>query len=113
MFWEGVLFSIRNSLKSDKRFQILMDLVLNFLAVSESIKPCDLGLLAEPSHLTLCVVSRITLDYTNRFLLRDSGIDVGDDMPIADRLKRFCVRRNASRKHPADLFNQARLEHST
>src|SRR5437870_353195 len=111
MFWEGVFVSIRNSLKIDKRFQKLMDLVLNFLTVSGPIKPCNVGLFAEPSHLTLGVASRITLDYTNRFLLRDRGIGGGDNMPIPDCLKGFRAGGNAAREQPADFFHQSRLEH--
>src|SRR5262249_3919162 len=41
MFWDGVLFSIRNSLKIDERFQIQMDLVLDLFIISRSTKPSN------------------------------------------------------------------------
>src|SRR5207248_8987006 len=74
----------RNSLKSDKRLQKLIDLVLNVIAISRSIKPGNIGLLAKPSHLTFRISSCITLNYTNRVFVRDRGIEIGNDVPIPD-----------------------------
>src|SRR5262249_50254371 len=102
----------RNSLKSYERFQKLTDLVLNFIAVSRSIKPGDLRLFAKPSHLTFGITPRITLDYTNRLVMRDRGIDTGDDMPIADGFKRLRTRGHTARKQPSDFIYQTSLKHA-
>src|SRR5437867_3110903 len=101
----------RNSLKSGKRFNKLMDHVLNLIAISRSIKPSNIGLLPKPSHLTFRISSRVTLNYTNRFFLRDTGIDIRKDVPIPDRLKRFRARRNPSSQQVTDLLNQTSAEH--
>src|SRR5438552_889466 len=106
MFWEGALFSIRNSLKSDERFQELMDLLLNFIAVSRSIKPSNLGLFSEPCHLTLGIPSGITLDYTNRFVFRHTGIDGLNHMSVSDCLEGLCARRYAAFQQPANFFHK-------
>src|SRR5437867_841051 len=88
-----------------------MDLVLNLLAVSRPIKPGNLALLSEPSHLTLCVASRVTLNYTNRPFPRVTGIEIRYDMPVPDRLKRLRARRNTVCKQSADFLHQTRFEH--
>src|SRR5215510_15029142 len=112
MFWEGVLFSIRNSLKSDERFQKLMNLLLSLIAVSRSIKPSDVGLLAKPSHLTLRVMSGVTLDYTNRLVLRGRGIDVRNNFTITYRLKCFGAGGSTSCQKVPDFLNKSRLNHA-
>src|SRR5207302_1891243 len=91
----------------------LIDLVFNVITISRSIKPSNIGLLTKPSHLTLGISSRITLDYTNRFLAQATGIEIGEHMSVADRLKRFCARWNTSRQQSADFLDQARVHHLT
>src|SRR5207237_4416492 len=101
----------RNSLKSDKRFNKLIDLVLNLIGISRSIKPCNIGLLTKPSHLTLGIVSGVTLDYTNRLLPGATGIQIGNNMPVTDRLERFRTRRNTSRQQFSHFFDQTSVQH--
>ncbi len=101
----------RNSLKSGKRFNKLMDHVLNLIAVSGSIKPSNVRLLSKPGHLTFRISSRITLNYTNRFFVRDTGIDMCDDVPIPDRLKRLGTGWNTLSQQLTDLLNQPCAEH--
>src|SRR5215831_9377944 len=88
-----------------------MDLVLNFLTVSRPIKPGNFTLSTEPSDLTLGIASSVTLDYTNRFLSRDTGIDILNHLSIADGFKRFRNRRNTFCQEPADFLDQAGVEH--
>src|SRR5262245_58903117 len=88
-----------------------MNLVLNLLAISRSIKPSDIRLSAEPSHLTFRIAPGITLDYTNRFLLWDRGIDSRDNVPISDRLKRLGAGRNAACQQRANFIDQTGLRH--
>src|SRR5215469_897154 len=66
----------RNSLKIYELFEKLTDLVFNFVTISGSIKPTNIGLVAKPRHLTFGIVSSITLDYTNRVVFRDTGIEI-------------------------------------
>src|SRR5262245_53700241 len=89
-----------------------MDLLLNFLVVSRSIKPDNIRLSTEPCHLTFCIASCITLDYTNRFLCRDTGIAVFNQVPVTYRLECLSAGRNAARQQPTDLIHQASLEHA-
>jgi len=81
----------RNSLKIYELFEILTDLVFNFLAISRPIKPADIGLFTEPSHLTFGIASCVTLDYTNRLIPWDTGIEIRNQMAIPDGLKRLCA----------------------
>src|SRR5207245_1253394 len=102
----------RNSLKSYERLQKLTDLILNLLAVSGSIKPSDIGLFAKPSHLTFGIVPGISLDYTNRLVSCDTGIDIENHMSIADS---FAWRHARSHTCCYDLFDfiqQAALHHA-
>src|SRR5262245_22153757 len=106
MFWEGVLFSIRNPLKSQKRFNESMDLVLNLVALSRPIKPGNLGLLSKPSHLTLGISPSITLDYTNGFFPEDTGIEFLDHVSVSNGFEWLRRRRNSAREQLADLLFQ-------
>src|SRR5439155_76099 len=101
----------RNSLKSGKRFNKLMDHVLNLIAVSGSIKPSNVRLLSKPCHLTFRISSRISLNYTNRFFVRDTGIDMCDNVPIPDRLKRLGTGWNTLSQQLTDLLDQTCGEH--
>src|SRR5215510_2005609 len=88
-----------------------MDLVLNLLVVSRPIKPSDLRLFAEPRHLTLCIASGVSLDYTNRFVPWDTGIDVRYDMPVPYRFKRLHAGRNSISEQLSDFLDKTRLKH--
>src|SRR5262245_34100290 len=89
-----------------------MNLLLSFIAVSRSIKPSDVGLLAKPSHLTLRVVSGVTLDYTNRLRLRDRGIDISNYLSIAYRLKCFGGGGSARCQKVSNFIHKSRLHHA-
>src|SRR5215813_8400821 len=88
-----------------------MNLVLNFLVVSRPIKPSDLRLFAEPSHLTLCITSRVSLDYTNRFVRCNTGIDVRYHMAVPYRFKRLRTGRNSISEQISDFLDKTRLKH--
>ena len=102
----------RNSLKIYELFQELVNLVLNFLAISRPIKPSNLGLLAEPSHLTFGITSCVTLDYTNRRFPWDRGIEIGDNVPIPNRLKWLRALRNITCEQFPDFLYETSLEHA-
>src|SRR2546423_9592559 len=88
-----------------------MDLVLYFVAVSGSIKPGHVRLITKPSHLTLRIASCITLNYTNRFFPRVTGIEIGQHVPVPDGLERLGAGRNTLRHELPDFLDQTGLEH--
>src|SRR4029434_8861194 len=88
-----------------------MNLVLNLLAISRSIKPHHLGLIPKPSHLTFSIPSCVTLDYTNRIFVSYTGIERGNYVPVADRLERLGTRRDAFRQQPRYFIDKNRCEH--
>jgi hypothetical protein len=101
----------RNSLKIYELFEKLTDLVFNLLTISGSIKPTNIGLFAKPSHLTFSVVSSITLDYTNRVVFGDTGIEIRNDMTVPDGLKRLGAGWKSAAEKLPDFTDQSSLEH--
>src|SRR3989442_5346800 len=89
-----------------------MDHVLNLIAVSGSIKPSNVRLLAKPGHLTFRIASRITLNYTNRFFLGVTGIFVGQYVPVADRLERLRAGGNSPCQQLADFLGHSGIYNS-
>src|SRR5215510_6549413 len=88
-----------------------MNIIHNLIVVSRLIKPSDLRLFAEPSHLTLCIAYSISLDYTDHFVLRDTGIDVRNNMSIPYRFKSLRTGWDALSKQLSDFLDKTRLKH--
>src|SRR5262249_49845211 len=102
----------RNSLKIYELFKKLIDLLFYLVAISGSIEPTNIGLPAEPGHLTFRIASRITLDYTNRFVSRDTGIEIRNDVPVPDSFERLYAGRHTVRQKLADFFHETSLKHA-
>ena len=57
-------------------------------------------------------MSCITLDYTNRLLPWDTGIDIRNDVAVPDSLKRLYTRRNSVCQKRPDFLFQTVLKHA-
>src|SRR5215475_5660025 len=102
----------RNSLKIDELFEKRTDFVFNLLTISGTIKPANIGLLAKPGHLTFRIMPGISLDYTNRFILWYTGIEIRNDVTVPDGLERLGAGWDTAAKKPANFLDQSGFEHT-
>lgn len=79
---------------------------------AEAVQPVDAGLVPEPGHLTLGVLPRLGLAFTNGALECEFTGDDLNGLFVAQRLKRLGVRREAGVEKSLGLLEKPGVKHS-
>lgn len=83
----------------------------DFRIIAEAREPVDCRLFAEPGHLALRKSSSGLLNLLNRLFPSQPPCEVRPQFRVADKLKSFCVGRDAARDQPADFLDPTREDH--
>jgi hypothetical protein len=90
---------------------VKIDNLLDLFTISGSTEPLNIGLLPEPSQLSLGIASCVTLNNTNRFRGRFTAFQIQKQVAIANGFKWFGVSRNPPRQKLLHFLSQTPFEH--
>ena len=105
--WECSLHELTGPLNSEPRLNKGTGAVLHMPLVSESVKPSNVRVSPEPSHLALRVTACFFGRILNGFLKRHHAVDVGESLLVSERPVRTHMARHSPLEKRAGLLNKA------